>query len=70
MRLKNLLVNQIKIPITVCNYPPGTSKWNKIEHCMFSLTMNWKGKPLVSFETMIKLISGRKTKKGLNQNIG
>ncbi len=60
------LVNQIKIPITVCHYPPGTSKWNKIEHCMFSfITMNWKGKPLVSFETMIKLISGTKTKKGL-----
>ena len=60
------LVNQIKISITVCHYPPGTSKWNKIEHCMFSfITMNWKGKPLVSFETIIKLISGTKTKKGL-----
>ena len=60
------LVNQIKIPITVCHYPPGTSKWNKIEHCLFSfITMNWKGKPLVSFETIIKLISGTKTKKGL-----
>lgn len=60
------LVNQIKVPITVCHYPPGTSKWNKIEHCRFSfITMNWKGKPLVSFETMIKLISGTKTKKGL-----
>jgi transposase len=60
------LVNQIKIPITVCHYPPGTSKWNKIEHCMFSfITMNWKGKPLVSFETIIKLISGTKTIKGL-----
>ncbi|MCX9073866.1 MAG: ISAzo13 family transposase [Candidatus Methanoperedens sp.] len=60
------LVNQIKIPITVCHYPPGTSKWNKIEHCMFSyITMNWKGKPLVSYETIIKLISGTKTKKGL-----
>jgi len=60
------LVNQIKIPITVCHYPPGTSKWNKIEHCMFSfITMNWKGKPLVSYETIIKLISGTKTNKGL-----
>lgn len=60
------LVNQIKIPITVCHYPPGTSKWNKIEHCMFSfITMNWKGKPLVSYETIIKLISATKTKKGL-----
>ncbi|MBE0523941.1 MAG: ISAzo13 family transposase [Methanosarcinales archaeon] len=60
------LVNQIKIPITVCHYPPGTSKWDKIEHCMFSfITINWKGKPLVSYETIIKLISGTKTKKGL-----
>ncbi len=60
------LVDQIKIPITVCHYPPGTSKWNKIEHCMFSfITMHWKGKPLVSYETIIKLISGTKTKKGL-----
>ena len=61
------LVNQIKIPITVCHYPPGTSKWNKIEHCMFSfITMNWKGKPLVSYETIIQLISGTRTKKGLS----
>lgn len=60
------LVNQIKIPITVCHYPPGTSKWNKIEHCMFSfISMNWKGEPLVSFETIIKLIGKTKTKKGL-----
>lgn len=60
------LVDQIKIPITVCHYPPGTSKWNKIEHCMFSfITMNWRGKPLVSYETIIKLISGTKTNKGL-----
>ena len=50
---------------TVCHYPPGTSKWNKIEHCMFSfITMNWKGKPLISYVTIIKLISGTKTKKG------
>jgi hypothetical protein len=60
------LVNQIKIPITVCHYLLGTSKWNKIKHCRFSfITMNWKGKPLVSFETIIKLISDTKTTKGL-----
>ena len=60
------LVNQIGIPITVCHYPPGTSKWNKIEHCMFSfITMNWRGKPLVNFETVVKLIGATKTKKGL-----
>jgi transposase len=60
------LADQIGITITVCHYPPGTSKWNKIEHCMFSfISMNWRGKPLVSYETIIKLISSTKTSKGL-----
>ena len=60
------LVNQIGIPVTVCHYPPGTSKWNKIEHRMFSfISMNWKGKPLVSYETVIKLIGSTITKNGL-----
>ncbi len=60
------LVNQIGISITVCHYPPGTSKWNKIEHRMFSfISMNWKGKPLVSYETIINLIGTTETKNGL-----
>ncbi len=60
------LANQIGIPITVCHYPPGTSKWNKIEHRMFSfISLNWKGKPLVSYETIIKLIGDTKTDTGL-----
>jgi hypothetical protein len=60
------LVNQIGIPITVCYYPPGTSKWNKIEHRMFSfISMNWRGKPLVNFETVIKLIATTKTRNGI-----
>ena len=60
------LADQIGITITVCHYPPGTSKWNKIEHCMFSfISMNWRGKPLVSYETVIKLISSTKTSKGV-----
>ncbi len=60
------LVNQIGIPITVCHYPPGTSKWNKIEHRMFSfISMNWKGKPLISYETVVKLIASTKTRNGL-----
>ena len=60
------LVNQIGIPITVCHYPPGTSKWNRIEHRMFSfISMNWKGKPLVSYETVVKLIASTKTRNGL-----
>ena len=52
--------------ITVLHYPPGTSKWNKIEHKMFSfISMNWKGKPLISYEVIINLIKGTKTKSGL-----
>jgi Rhodopirellula transposase DDE domain len=49
----------------VGHYPPGTSKWNQIEHRMFSfISMNWKGEPLVSFETVVKMISAPKTKEG------
>jgi|LGVE01.1.fsa_nt_gb hypothetical protein len=60
------LTDQIGIPISLCHFPPGTSKWNKIEHCMFSfISMNWKGEPLVTYETIIKLISATTTKKGL-----
>jgi hypothetical protein len=40
------LANELKLPITVCHLPPGTSKWNKVEHRLFSFTsMNWRGKP-------------------------
>ena len=60
------LANKLGLPITVCHYPPGTSKWTKIEHRMFSfISMNWKGKPLENYESIIKLISSTKTKKGL-----
>ena len=56
----------LEIPITVCHLPPGTSKWNKIEHRMFSfISINWKGKPLENYETIINLISSTKTKTGL-----
>ena len=52
--------------IVVGHYPPGTSKWNKIEHRMFSfISMNWKGEPLVSFETVVNMISATRTSKGL-----
>jgi len=55
-----------KLKITVIHYPPGTSKWNKIEHKMFSfISMNWKGKPLINYEVVINLIKGTKTKTGL-----
>lgn len=60
------LANRIGKPITVAHYPPGTSKWNKIEHRMFSfISLNWKGRPLENYETVVKLISSTTTKKGL-----
>ncbi len=56
----------MEIPISICHLPPGTSKWNKIEHRLFSfISMNWKGKPLVNYETIINLISSTTTKAGL-----
>ena len=58
--------NKTGLKITVCHFPPGTSKWNKIEHKMFSfISMNWRGKPLVNYETIINLIEGTTTKTGL-----
>lgn len=54
------------LEITVCHFPPGTSKWNKIEHRLFShVTMNWRGRPLTSHEVVVKLISSTTTSKGL-----
>jgi hypothetical protein len=51
---------------TVAHLPPGTSKWNKIEHRMFSfITMNWRGRPLISYETIVELIGSTRTTKGL-----
>ena len=58
--------NEFNLEITVCHLPPGTSKWNKIEHRLFSfITMNWRGKPLTSFETIVNLIGSTTTTKGL-----
>ena len=55
-----------KLEITVCHFPPGTSKWNKIEHRLFSqISLNWKGIPLLDIETVINLIGATFTKKGL-----
>jgi transposase len=60
------LADDLSIPITVCHFPPGTSKWNKIEHRLFShITMNWRGKPLISHETVVNLIAGTTTRTGL-----
>jgi len=63
--------NEIEIPIVVSHFPPGTGKWNKIEHRLFSfISMNWRGKPLTSFETMVNLISKTTTKAGLTVTAG
>ena len=60
------LANTLSMKITVCHFPPGTSKWNKIEHRMFSfITQNWRGKPLISLETIVKLIGSTSTRTGL-----
>jgi len=60
------LVKDLGKPATVCHYPPGTSKWNKIEHRLFSfISSTWKGQPLVSYETVVNLIGNTTTKTGL-----
>jgi hypothetical protein len=60
------LAAETGLEITVCHYPPGTSKWNRIEHRMFSfITMNWRGRPLVNYRTIVELIAATTTKKGL-----
>jgi hypothetical protein len=60
------LADEMGMAITVCHYPPGTSKWNKIEHRLFSfISLNWKGEPLINFETVVNLIGATKTRTGL-----
>ncbi|MFH2013753.1 MAG: ISAzo13 family transposase [Patescibacteria group bacterium] len=60
------LSNELRIPIFVCHFPPGTSKWNKVEHRLFSfISSNWRGEPLVDYETVVNLISKTTTTKGL-----
>ncbi|TWB08132.1 DDE family transposase [Nitrospirillum amazonense] len=60
------LADELGIPITVCHLPPGTSKWNKIEHRLFSfITQNWRGRPLVSYQAIVQLIAATTTDAGL-----
>jgi transposase len=60
------LANETGLSISVSHLPPGTSKWNKIEHRLFSfITQNWRGKPLVTHEVIVNLIAATSTKKGL-----
>lgn len=61
------LANEVNINITVCHFPPGTSKWNKIEHRMFChITENWRGRPLVSHAVVVNLIGSTRTRTGLH----
>jgi hypothetical protein len=61
------LANETGVAITVAHLPPGTSKWNRIEHRLFAfITQNWRGKPLVSHQVIVQLISATTTKTGLN----
>ena len=60
------LADDLHFPITVCHLPPGTSKWNKIEHRLFSfITQNWRGKPLVTHQVIVELIAATTTRTGL-----
>jgi hypothetical protein len=60
------LANELRMDIHVCHFPPGTSKWNKIEHKMFSyITLNWRGVPLISREAIVQLIGNTTTTTGL-----
>jgi hypothetical protein len=60
------LADETRLEISVCHFPPGTSKWNRIEHRLFSfITKNWRGKPLVSYEVIVNLIAATTTTTGL-----
>jgi len=60
------LADELKFPVTVCHFPPGTSKWNKIEHRLFSfISINWRGKPLRTYRSIVQLIAATTTEAGL-----
>jgi hypothetical protein len=60
------MADEITLPISVCHFPPGTSKWNKVEHRLFSfISSNWRGEPLRNYETIVQLIAKTSTVKGL-----
>jgi hypothetical protein len=61
------LADELQMKLFVCHFPPGTSKWNKIEHRLFSfITKNWRARPLTSFEVIVNLIASTTTKAGLS----
>lgn len=60
------LADELRLPLKVCHFPPGTSKWNKIEHRLFCfITKNWRGRPLTTYEVIVNLIASTTTKTGL-----
>ncbi len=60
------LADELRLQLQVCHFPPGTSKWNKIEHRLFCfITKNWRGRPLVSYKTVVNLIASTTTRTGL-----
>jgi hypothetical protein len=60
------LADEVGLRISVCHFPPGTSKWNKIEHRMFChITENWRGRPLISRAAVVNLIGNTRTRTGL-----
>ena len=66
VKIQQLLCNKHGLTVTVCHYPPGASKWNPIEHRLFSeISKNWKGTPLKDYETVLKYIRSTKTETGL-----
>ena len=65
------LANEFNLIINVCHFPLGMSKWNKVEHRLFSfITKNWTGKPLTSFQVVVTLIANTSTEKGLTVKCG
>jgi hypothetical protein len=61
-----IFATETGLSVSVCHFPPGTSKWNKIEHRLFShITKNWRAKPLVSLEVVVNLIANTSTHNGL-----
>ena len=64
------LANELQLEFYVCHFPPGTSKWNKIEHRLFSyISANWRGKPLVNLQTIVELIGNTTTQAGLKVKV-
>ena len=60
------LADEMDLPISVCHFPPGTSKWSKIEHRLFPhVTMDWRGQPLISHAAIVNLIASTTTRTGL-----